>query len=143
MYSFKIYKDVLREIDLIQDQIFYTKQELKRWFGVDADTGEGVPLGGILSHKYGANASLIQANKKIKYINLLERRLYTLEKTKGHWESIMKSFEGLDYKIAYYRIVHDMTHQEIADILNYSHQYIKERWARMRTYKQPTDSIVI
>ena len=143
MYSFKIYKDVLREIDLIQDQIFYTKQELKRWFGVDADTGEGVPLSGILSHKYGANASLIQANKKIKYINRLERRLYMLEKTKDHWESIMKSFEGLDYKIAYYRIVHDMTHQEIADILNYSHQYIKERWSRIKTYKQPTDSIVI
>lgn len=143
MYTFKIYKDVLREIDLIQDQLFYTKQELKKWFGMDIDTGKGIPLDGYLSHKFGANAALIQANKKLKYIHRLNSRLYMLNKTREHWENIINSFEGLDYKIAYYRIVHDMTHQEIADLLNYSHQYIKERWSRIKTYKQPTDSIVI
>src|SRR5690625_6195688 len=143
MYTFKIYKDILREIDLIQDQLFYTKQELNKWFGVHIDTGKDVHLDGYLSHKFGANAALKQANKKLKYIHRLNSRLYMLNKTREHWENFIKSFEGLDYKIAYYRIVHDMTHQEIADLLNYSHQYIKERWSRIKTYKQPTDSIVI
>src|SRR5699024_9000388 len=107
MYTFKIYKDVLREIDLIQDQLFYTKQELKKWFGVDIDTGKGIPLDGYLSHKFRANAALNQANKNLKYIHRLNSRLYMLNNRRDHWETIIRSLEGLDYKIAYYRIVHD------------------------------------
>src|SRR5699024_12113750 len=80
MYTFKIYKDVLREIDLIQDQLFYTKQELKKWFGVDIDTGKGIPLDGYLSHKFGANRSEEHTSELQSRFDLVGRLL--LEKMK-------------------------------------------------------------
>ncbi|MBU8568862.1 hypothetical protein KM914_21080 [Virgibacillus pantothenticus] len=53
----------------------------------------------------------------------------------------MEQFQGLDYKIAYKRIVESKTNQEIADDLGYSHQYIKERWLKIKTYTEHTEPI--
>ncbi|MBU8661736.1 hypothetical protein KM912_16100 [Virgibacillus pantothenticus] len=56
-------------------------------------------------------------------------------------DMLMEQFQGLDYKIAYKRIVESKTNQEIADDLGYSHQYIKERWLKIKTYTEHTEPI--
>lgn len=141
MQIMRTYADVLNEIEIIKDQIAFTKKELKYWFGIDIEEEFGIPLGGKGSFKYGANTSVIQADKKVKSLWRLEEKLKQLEYAKARWDILIERLEGLDYKIAYKRIVESKTHQQIADELGYSHQYIRDRWSKIRTYTQPTDTI--
>ncbi|OEH52957.1 hypothetical protein AQ616_18810 [Oceanobacillus sp. E9] len=136
------YLDMCTEIELIKDQIQIVKREINYWFGIDLDTNEGVPLSGKGADKFGVMASLHQAEKKIESFQLLTKRLTQLEREKGKMDELMDKFEGLDYKIAYKRIVESKTHQEVADELGYSHQYIKERWLKIKTYKEHTENLV-
>ncbi|WP_077704988.1 hypothetical protein [Virgibacillus dokdonensis] len=142
MQIMKSYADMLIEIEIIEDQIELVTKELKYWFGIDLDKEKGIPLGGSGSHKFGAQASLIQADKKIKTYHKLTEQLKELKFAKVRMDMLMEQFKGLDYKIAYKRIVESKTHQEIADDLGYSHQYIKERWLKIKTYTEHTEPIV-
>ncbi len=76
------------------------------------------------------------ANKE-DYIYKGQEGGFTFEQIVKDIESI-EQLEGLDYKIAYYRIVEGLTHKEIANELGYTEQYIRERWSKLKTYKQPT-----
>lgn len=139
----KTYLDTITEIELVKDQIAFTKRELEYWFGIDVDEEMGIPLSGIGSHKYGANTSIVQADKKIKSLQELQLKLKELEYAKVRWDMLLEKLEGLDYKIAYKRIVEAKTHQEIAKELGYSCDYIRERWSKLkRTHTQPTDYMV-
>jgi|SRR5690625_3040850 len=135
------YSDLMIEIELVKDQIEYTKKEIKYWFGVDVDKESGIPLMGSGDHEFGLNAALIQSEKKLTSYHNLNERLKELEYAKVRMDILLEQLEGLDYKIAFKRIVEFKTHQEIADELGYSHQYIREVWTRIRTYKEHTDSI--
>ena len=132
------YSDLVTEIKLIKEQITLTEKEIEYWFGIDLSEGKGVPLSGIGSHKFGANTSLIQADKKINTYQRLKERLKELEYAKVRMDILLEKLAGLDYKIAYKRIVEMKKHKEIADELGYTEQYIRERWARIKTYKEPT-----
>jgi|SRR5690625_3452029 len=136
----KNYSDLLTEIRLIKDQIKLTEKELEYWYGVDRD-GEGIPLGGLGSHKFGANTSVIQGQKKIQSLKKLNERLKELEYAKVRQDILLEQFEGLEYKIAYHRIVDNMTLKEIAEELGYSHQHIRRLWSK-RCYKDATDTVV-
>ncbi|WP_373894450.1 hypothetical protein [Virgibacillus sp. CBA3643] len=135
------YSDLLTEIELTKEQIDYTEKELEYWFGIDLKEGKGIPFDGVGGYKFGINAALEQTDKKVTSLSRLQKRLKELEYTRVRTEMLLEKFEGLEYKIAYHRIVNNMTHQEIADELRYSHQYIKERWARLKTYKEPTETV--
>ena len=141
MQIMRSYSDLITEIELVKVQIEYTKRELKYWFGIDLDEDQGVPLGSIGTHKFGMNASLIQSDKKITSYQKLNKRLKELEYSKVRMDMLLEQFKGLDYKIAFKRIVELKSHKQIADDLGYSHQYIRERWVKLKTYKQPTDTI--
>lgn len=132
MLIMESYSDLQTEIELIKEQIELTKKELEYWFGIDLDDEKGVPLGGIGSNKYGANTSLIQADKKVKTYRKLKSRLKELEYAKVRMDILMERLAGLDYKIAYMRIVEMKKHKEIADELGYTEQYIRERWSRIK-----------
>src|SRR5690625_993791 len=136
----KSYSDLLIEIELIKEQIDLTEKELKYWYGIDKD-GKGIPLGGKGSYKYGANTSVVQAEKKLKSLKHLNKRLKELEYAKVRQNIFLEKLEGLEYRIAYHRIVNNMTHKEIAKELGYSHDYIREVWRKVKTHKHPTDSI--
>lgn len=142
MQVMKNYADMLTEIALIKEQIEITSEELEYWYGVDHQ-GKGIPLGGKGSYKYGANTSIVQAEKKINTLNRLNKKLSRLEYAKIRQDMLLEKFEGLEYKIAYKRIVENKTHKEIADDLGYSHQYMKEIWSKIKTYKEHTDRIEI
>lgn len=135
------YSDLLTEIEIIKEEIKLTEQELQYWFGIDLDKGTGIPLSGSGSKKYGTNVALIQTDKKTARLSKLKKRLKELEYAKVRIDMFMEKLEGLDYKIAYYRIVENMTHKEIAKELGYTEQYIRERWAKTKTYKKPTKTV--
>ena len=135
MELMKNYSDLLTEIELTKDQLKYTKYEFKWWSGIDMDTGEGIPLNGIGSHKHGTETAMIQIDKKQKAVNKLEKRLNDLETYKKHMDDHINSFKGLEYQIAYKKHVEFKTLQEIADDLGYSLVYIKKKSASMRSEK--------
>lgn len=121
MVIFENYADLIADIETTKDQLKVVEHEIEYWeFG-----GEG-------GHLFGANASLNQLEKKNKAKNKLIDRLDYLERNRRRIDMLLQRFTGLDYKIAYLRICENMTHKEIAEELDYSHQYIKERWAKMK-----------
>lgn len=135
------YSDLLTKIELIKEQIKLNELELAYWFGVKPD-GTGIPLGGKGSFLYGANTSLMQADKKIDAINSLREQLEFYEKAKSRMDVLINNLEGLDYKIAYLKIAKSMTHKEIAQELDYSEQYIRRRWMELKSNKDATDGLV-
>jgi len=142
MLIMETYSDIQTEIELLKEQIELTEKELNYWFGIDLQDERGIPLSGVGSHKFGANTSLIQADKKVNSYQKLNARLKELEYAKVRMDMLMERLVGLDYKIAYLRIVKSLTHKGIAKELKYSEQYIKERWSRIKTYEQPTHNEV-
>lgn len=134
------YSDLVVKIDMIKEQIKLNEWELEYWFGIKLD-GTGIPLGGKGSMRYGALTSVIQADKKIDAINELRGQLEFYEKTRARMEELFNSVEDLDFKIAKLRIVEGMTHQEVADELGYSHQYIRRRWMNLKRNTQATDTL--
>lgn len=125
MQIMHFYSDILREIDIIKEQLKTINKAIERWY-----------FGGSLSDKYGANTTIFQVDKLVKSRNELYDRLEMLERSKERIEKLMQEFDGLEYKIAYLRIVENMTHKEVADELGYSEQYIRRLWMNMK--KQQT-----
>lgn len=124
------YSDILSEIDVIKTQLEITNSEIEYWY-----------LDGGGANKFGANTSLNQIEKLVHSRNKLFNRLEILEYSKSKVEKLMKRFEGIEYKIAYKRIVDCMTHQEIAEELGYTEQYIRKRWMKMKVNKEATDRV--
>lgn len=124
------YSDILSEIEVIKVQLEITNSEIEYWY-----------LDGGGSHKYGANASIIQTEKLVNSRNKLFERLEILERAKDRAEQLMEKFEGIEYKIAYKRIVECKTHEEIADELGYTNQYIRRLWMQMKSNKEATDRL--
>jgi DNA-directed RNA polymerase specialized sigma subunit len=138
MLIMQSYADLRTEIALLKEQITLVEKELNYWLGIDLTDEKGIPLGGTGSHKFGTNTSIIQADKKLHTYQKLKTRLKELEYAKVRMDILLEQLEGLEYKIAYYRIVEGLTHKEIANKLGYTEQYIRERWSKIKTYKYPT-----
>jgi DNA-directed RNA polymerase specialized sigma subunit len=138
MLIMQSYADLRTEIALLKEQITLVEKELNYWLGIDLKDEKGIPLGGTGSHKFGTNTSLIQADKKLQTYQKLKARLKELEYAKVRMDILLEQLEGLEYKIAYYRIVEGLTHKEIANKLGYTEQYIRERWSKIKANKQPT-----
>ncbi|MCT1577549.1 hypothetical protein M3E13_11535 [Oceanobacillus kimchii] len=124
------YSDILSEIEVIKAQLSIINSEIEYWY-LD---GEG-------ANKFGANASLIQIEKHIHSRNKLFNRLEFLEQSKIKVEGLMQRFKGIEYKIAYKRIVECKTHKDIANELGYTEQYIRKRWMKMKSNKEATDRL--
>ena len=115
------YSDMLREIEILKDQLELTNKEIEEWY-----------LGGRQANRYGVNASIHQIDKLVESRNNLFDRLENLIRAKERAEKIMKTFEGIEYKIAYLRIVDCLTHKEIANKLGYEEQTIRKKWMDMK-----------
>lgn len=115
------YSDMLREIEILKDQIDITNKEIDLWF-----------IDGNYAEKYGVNSSIKQVDKLIASRNRLYERLKHLNRAKGRAEKIIETFEGAEYKIAYFRIVECLTHKEIAHMLGYEEQTVRKKWMDMK-----------
>lgn len=112
---------MLREIEILKDQLELTNKELEDWY-----------LDGRQANRYGVNASINQIDKLVDSRNRIFERLEKLLRAKERAEKIMETFEGIEYKIAYLRIVECLPHKEIAKRLNYEEQTIRKKWMDMR-----------
>ncbi|WP_077622018.1 hypothetical protein [Sediminibacillus massiliensis] len=145
MEIMKNYSDITVEIELIKEQIKFTEWELEYWFGIKFhdENIDGIPLASKGSFKYGTETALIQAQKKLTSLNKLYEQLESYESAKKKMDKLIHALDGLEYKIAYKRIVEEKTHQEIADELGYTHDYIRKKWSNyQRTHIDNTESIV-
>lgn len=131
------YSDLVVKIELIKEQIKLNEWELEYWFGVKLD-GSGIPFHSKGTLKFGTVTALTQADKKIDAINKLREQLRFYENAKSRMDVLINNLQGLDYKIAYRRIVYGLTHQEIAEELGYTEQYIRKRWMKIRGNKEST-----
>jgi hypothetical protein len=132
---FETYNDILLEIDIIQEQIKLTENGLRYWFGIKLNPeikSAGIPFGAPGTHRFGAIAGLIQADKTIESLNGLNERLEQLERAKKRIDDLVRQFDGLEYKISYKRYVEGKTLKETADELGYSYDYIREVMSRMK-----------
>jgi hypothetical protein len=132
---FETYNDILLEIEVIQEQIKLTENGLRYWFGIKLNPEyrtAGIPFGAPGTHRFGAMAGLIQAEKSIDALNKLNERLEQLEKAKKRIDQITSQFDGLEYKIAYSRYVEGKTLKESAEDLDKSYDYIREVMSRMK-----------
>ncbi len=132
------YSDLLTEIEIIKDQINLTEKDLEYWFG------EEIPFDSKGCEKFGIDTALEQTEKMRRSLNKLYTRLEYHEQTKERLERLFNRFEDVDYKIAFKRIVEIKTHQQIADELGYTHDYIREKWAKLKrkTHNEPTETLV-
>src|SRR5699024_4973812 len=111
------YSDLVLVNALVNDKVDYTDTVSMYCLYVEVDKESGIPLMGSGDHEFGLNAALIQSEKKLTSYHNLNERLKELEYARVRMDILLEQFDGLDYKVAYKRIVEFKTHQEIADEL--------------------------
>lgn len=111
------YQELNNEIDYLEYRLDREKRELKRW--VEGDLS-----------KLKLNDNSISAG--------LEDRIADLEYELAHKindrydaENLIRMFDGLDNQILYYKYVEGMTLEVIAEELNYSYGYTKNKHAQI------------
>lgn len=113
--------DILREIEIVKEELKTVNDSIEFWY-----------FGGQGDYKYGANTSINQVDKLIDARNRLFDHLEYLEKAKERTEKLLERLDGEEYKIAYMRIVKEMTHKEIAHELGYEEQTIRKKWMDLK-----------
>ncbi|HHT7228074.1 hypothetical protein PDJ95_18335 [Bacillus cereus] len=117
--------DWLKDYQKLEGRIAYldynldkTKAELKRWISGD--------LREVRLTAESEGAKVEERIESIEYeLAYKMNDMYTLKK-------LIRTFKGLENKIAYYKYVEGMTLEKIAEHLNYSSQYIYNKHAAMR-----------
>ncbi|MCU4843748.1 hypothetical protein OB992_07180 [Bacillus cereus] len=114
----KDYQKLEEDIAYLDYNLDKTKAELKRW--VSGDLRE------VRLTTESEGAKVEERIEAIEYE--LAHKMNDMYKLK----KLIRTFKGLENKIAYYKYVEGMTLEKIAEELNYSTQYIYNKHAAMR-----------
>lgn len=120
--------DLLREIDIIENQIEQLELSARYWTG-DSNV---LVLAGKGAHKYGLGVAAESADRIHKKINNLQGMLEKYIMIRDTNERRINGFQGLQYKIAKLRYVNGMSYKEIADELGYSYSHIRNVASELR-----------
>ena len=133
MYSMTSFKDLQNEIALSKIRIEYIneqKQSLNEL--MYAFTSPVKELKAMIYSDMPKGGSAIEYERLVEgmtklenMIDIEERILLKAEETEAKINDRLKSFEGIEYKVAYLIEVESMPLREIADQLGYSEGYIK------------------
>lgn len=118
---YKSYNDLCREIEWFKGQIEILKVERQEWW-----------KRGVMPNKVKFKNAIENIDRVGVSLDTYEKALEIREEQKSRLDNIINGFEGLEYKIAYRKYVKNMTLQEIADELGYSHDRIRHVHAEMR-----------
>lgn len=117
--------DWLKDYQKLEERIAYldynldkTKAELKRWISGD-----------LRDVRLTAES---EGSKVEERIEAIEYELAHKMNAMHDLKKLIRTFKGLENKIAYYKYVEGMTLENIAEYLNYSPQYIYNKHAAMR-----------
>lgn len=111
------YQKLKEQIDYLEYKLEREKRELRRWVHGDL---QDVKL------QEDSIASGLEERIEV-YEKELQHKKNDLKKA----EELIRTFQRLDNKILYYKYVKGMTLEQIADELNYSHGYIKQKHAEI------------
>ena len=128
MKIMKNHADLLREIDIIKDQIEQLELSARYWTGgsdILVLTGKGAAV-------YGLGIAAENTDRIHKKINALQEMLDSFKLVRDNNEKRINALEGLEYRIAKHRYVDGMSYKEIADELGYSYSHIRNVASEMR-----------
>lgn len=141
MYAVRRYNDLLIEIQLCKLRISdletqienIDKLMIKPPSEVKAMSYSGMPKG---STDYTSlDRYLMRRNENIKLLDYEVELLEQLLKQKKEQENKVKQFEGIEYKIAYLKIIKGYSYKQIAEKLDKSEQYIKNIYSKLNKLK--------
>ena len=114
MNNFRMYHDLILDIEILREQIDMYEAEKASWWG-----GR---LGKLVSIDKAAER-VDSINDKLDILHEdLQRKTFARERI----ESSLQKYKSIEHKVFYKRYVEGKTLQQIADETNFSYQYIKE-----------------
>lgn len=129
--SYRYYMDLTNEIAILEFQIQESLNERNDWF-----------FTGRLGSKYRLDVASEKLDKLAERIEWLVGRLERKKEIKSHIEEQLKLLTGIEYKVAYMRVVENKRLDEIADELNFSVDWIKKVSAKVTRHLEYTDLLL-
>lgn len=120
MLIMKNHADMLREIDIMKNQIKGYELDLLYWNGTDSKR----VLVGKGAVKYGYAIASQRVDEINKKINSLKDLIGPMEALVKETQKLIDSLEGLEYKIAKMRYLEGKSYREISKELRYSYSHI-------------------
>jgi hypothetical protein len=117
---YKSYNDLCREIEWFKDQIEILKVERQDWWRK-----------GVMPNKVKFKNAIENIDRVSVSLDTYEKALEIRQEQKERLDKIINGFEGIEYKVAYRKYVKNMTLQEIAEDLDYTHEWIRSVHAKM------------
>ncbi|MCO7128320.1 hypothetical protein NIE88_21570 [Sporolactobacillus shoreicorticis] len=126
------YRDLCREIDLLDMRINQLEQERKYYWKMSTQHRGMIGAANYDEERVSHNFTLMPFDRAVEHIAKIDTKLNILnnvmadkEQVKAKMEQSMSEFEGLDYLVAYWRL-QGLTLAEISDKLGYSYGWIKK-----------------
>ncbi|CEG23138.1 hypothetical protein BN1080_02082 [Planococcus massiliensis] len=130
--SYRFYEDLIMEIEVLELQIESAIQERENWHFMNKHRiGKHLPLDEVL----------IRMDTLAERIEWLTERIEDKKKLRRNIQEKLNGFEGLEYKVAYLRIVQGKRLEDIAEELGYSVDWIKKVSATVTKHLESTDIV--
>lgn len=139
MYAIRKYNDLLIEIELnnirigkLKDEIFIIdKQMITPPSDIKAISYDGMPSG---SKNFTSLDRLLESRGKcLKELEIELQLQDELKKAKKSMIGCIKKFEGIEYKVAYARMIEGKSFKTIALELNKNEQYLKNVYSKIKS----------
>lgn len=136
MYAIKRYNDLLIEIDLCRLRIKSLKTQVENIdklmitppFPIKGMSYDGMPKGS--TNHTSLDRYVVMRNRHITLLEFEVKLLEDLEHLKTISYNKIKDLKGIEYKIAYFRIVKGMSYKSIAEKLGKNEQYIRNLYSK-------------
>ncbi|MGK0554482.1 hypothetical protein [Macrococcus capreoli] len=109
---------------IIEFEVKRCNVELQRWSNYGTVQGD-------LARKSSTETALAKQHELKSIIYKFEEELKDIQKEINELEKIVDSFKGLDHKILKLKYMDKMTLNDIAVMLNYSYQHIKNKHSQI------------
>lgn len=119
--TFILYNDLCLEIDVIEEQIKLAEAEREQWW-----------IGGRLFNSVPMDNAAERFDKLTDKIERMDVLVKKKKEVKSNIEKLMNQYEEKSRKIAYMRFVQGKSLKEIANELNYSYDYVRELFSKMK-----------
>ena len=125
--------DLIGEIEVLEIQIESALQERENWHFMNPNRlGRTLPL----------DEAALRMDKLSERIEWLTERLESKKNLRLRVEEKLNQFEGIEFKVAYLRVVENKSLEEIAEELGYSIDWIKRVSAKVTVHLEYTDTLV-
>ena len=130
--SYRVYMDLVGEIEVLEIQVESAIQERENWHFMNPNgIGRHLPLDELTN----------RMDNLAERIEWLSERLEEKKNLRLRIEERLNRFEGLEFKVAYLRIVENKKLEDIAEELGFSIDWIKRISAKVSVHLEYTDRV--